>query len=116
MSCVRANPAVEPCRPVRQGRAPFLASAAAIGAQQGSVVDRQGSVTRLLVGLRPDPLDECGRRHAGHQWNGLDRPASLFHDFAPDDAIDRPIAALDQHIRSSAVIKFRGSGSGKMTT
>ena len=59
MSCVRANPAVEPCRPVRQGRALFLARAAAIGAQQGSVVGLDRACdTGLSVVLRPDSLDE----------------------------------------------------------
>ena len=56
-------------------------------------------VTRLLVGLRLDPLNQGGRRHAGNQGNRFDRPSSPLHHIASDDAIDRPIAALDQHIR-----------------
>ena len=56
-------------------------------------------VTRLLVGVRPDPLNQGGRRHAGNEGNRLDRPSSAFHHIASDDAIDRPIAAFDQHVR-----------------
>src|SRR5689334_23949607 len=41
-SCVSANAAVDPCKPVRQGRAPSRASAAAIGAQHVTVEEPGG--------------------------------------------------------------------------
>jgi hypothetical protein len=58
----------------------------------------ENQVTRLLGGVRPDPLNQGSRRHAGNEGNRLDRPSSALHHIASDDAIDRPIAPFDQHV------------------